>query len=161
MIPAPSTPSAIGGARPTSHSPVRTNSSQLPTPAARISIRTSSSARGRGSGRSIRLTAPPNSLIPAARIKEALSEGGQPRRRGSPAPSPHSISLTRESRFPCKAILLGIGSAVPSAAGDLVLPAVGRQGLPPGAGLALMMAAQLGQARPPERQGANQGTGRF
>src|SRR4051812_14634682 len=71
MVPAASTPSAIGGVRPTSHLPVRTNSSQLPTPAARISIRTSSFARGRGSGRSIGPTAPPNSLTPAARIKAA------------------------------------------------------------------------------------------
>src|SRR4051812_11255016 len=71
MVPAASTPSAIGGVRPTSHWPVRTNSSQLPTPAARISIRTSSFARGRGSGRSIGPTAPPNSLTPAARIKAA------------------------------------------------------------------------------------------
>src|SRR6476620_8463703 len=68
MTPAAATPSAIGGLRPTSHWPVRTNSSQLATPAARTSIRTSSSARGRGSGRSIVSTGWSRLWIPATCI---------------------------------------------------------------------------------------------
>ena len=64
-LPAASTPSAIGGLRPTSHPPVRTISSQLPTPAAMTWISTSSSARGRGAGISIISTSPPMCRIPA------------------------------------------------------------------------------------------------
>src|SRR3954462_2937008 len=66
--PAASTPSAIGGPRPTSQPPVRTNSSQLPTPAALTSITTSSPASGRGPGTSISPTSPPVRRIPATSI---------------------------------------------------------------------------------------------
>src|SRR3954451_17094181 len=67
--PAASTPSAIGGRPPTSQPPVRTNSSQLPTPAALTWISTSSPASGRGSGTSISPTSPPVRRIPAASIR--------------------------------------------------------------------------------------------
>src|SRR4051794_32564566 len=66
--PAASTPSAIGGRRPTSQPPVRTNSSQLPTPAALTWISTSSAASGRGPGTSIIPTSLPVQRIPATSI---------------------------------------------------------------------------------------------
>src|SRR4051812_43307618 len=67
-VPAASTPSAVGGPPPTSQPPVRTNSSQLPTPAAATSTSTSSGANGRGSLTSIISTGAPTSRIPATCI---------------------------------------------------------------------------------------------
>src|SRR5690348_3468233 len=67
-VPAASTPSAIGGLAPTSQPPVRTNSSQLPTPAALTPSSTSSPASGRSSPTSIISTWSPIRRIPAACI---------------------------------------------------------------------------------------------
>src|SRR4051794_20653445 len=67
--PAASTPSAIGGRRPTSQPPVRTTSSQLPTPAALTRISTSSPASARGPDTSISPTSPPVRRIPATSIR--------------------------------------------------------------------------------------------
>src|SRR5690349_20774392 len=67
-VPAASTPSAIGGLAPTSQPPVRTNSSQLPTPAALTPSSTSSPASGRSSPTSIIATWSPIRRIPAACI---------------------------------------------------------------------------------------------
>jgi hypothetical protein len=67
-VPAASTPSAIGGLAPTSQPPVRTYSSQLPTPAAITSSNTSSPASGRGSPTSIISTRAPAWRIPATCI---------------------------------------------------------------------------------------------
>src|SRR5277367_4668509 len=82
-VPATSTPSAIGGVAPTSQPPVRTNSSQLPTPAARTSTSTSSSASGRGSSTSIISTRVPTRRIPAtciSRLQGPLADGTRPDR---------------------------------------------------------------------------------
>src|SRR5829696_896613 len=64
--PAASTPSANGGTRPTSQPPLRTNSSQFPTPAALTSISTCPVSNGGGSGSSRSATSPPNASMPAA-----------------------------------------------------------------------------------------------
>src|SRR3954462_10555336 len=64
--PAASTPRANGGTRPTSQPPVRTNSSQFPTPAALTSISTWPVAHGGGSGSSASPTPSPHPSVPAA-----------------------------------------------------------------------------------------------
>ena len=66
--PAASTPRAMGGRVPTSQPPVRTNSSQLPTPHARTSSRISSARSARGSASSRNWIAPSMWRTPAARI---------------------------------------------------------------------------------------------
>src|SRR3954454_4010774 len=72
--PAASTPSAKGGTRPTSRPPVRTNSSQFPTPAALTSISTCPVSSGGGSGSSRSATSSPNASIPAAlKVMRGLS----------------------------------------------------------------------------------------
>src|SRR3954470_19735971 len=87
--PAASTPSAKGGTRPTSQPPVRTNSSQFPTPAALTSISTCPVSNGGGSGSSSSATSAPNASMPAARkLTRGLSRdpdpaGGRPRDKHS------------------------------------------------------------------------------
>src|SRR3954466_3965363 len=78
--PAAATPTAMGGRRPTSQPLVRTNSSQLPTPAALTSISTSSAASARGPGTSIIPTSPPVRRIPATSIWYLRVEGMAGRR---------------------------------------------------------------------------------
>src|SRR4051812_12297228 len=56
----------MGGTRPTSQPPVRTNSSQFPTPAALTSISTCPASSGGGSGSSRSATSSPNASMPAA-----------------------------------------------------------------------------------------------
>ena len=70
--PAASTPSAMGGCRPTSHCPLRTNSSQFATPAARTEITSSSGPGEPGAASSSMRTSPPNLSMPAARIVAIL-----------------------------------------------------------------------------------------
>lgn len=82
--PAASTPSAIGGRRPTSQPPVRTNSSQLPTPVALTRINTSSSASERGPATSIVRTSPPVRQTPVTSIADASLDS---RRRPTGRPS--------------------------------------------------------------------------
>ena len=67
-VPAASVPSAIGAGPPTRQLPILTSSSQLPTPAAATSIKTSSAAGGPNSSTSRISTGSPSALIPAARI---------------------------------------------------------------------------------------------
>ena len=64
--PAASTPRARGGTRPTSQPPVRTISSQFPTPAALTSISIWPASSGGGSGSSRTVTSPPYASMPAA-----------------------------------------------------------------------------------------------
>src|SRR4051794_1025847 len=56
----------MGGTRPTSQPPVRTNSSQFPTPAALTSISTCPVSNGGGSGSSRSATSSPNASMPTA-----------------------------------------------------------------------------------------------
>src|SRR4029079_14280669 len=69
------TPRASGGFRPTSHSPTRTISSQLATPAALTEITSSSGAGGPGSATSSKRTSPRNASIPAACIRRTATGG--------------------------------------------------------------------------------------
>ena len=81
-VPAAATPSAIGGLAPTSQPPVRTNSSQLATPAALTSSNTSSPASGRGSPTSIISTWAPSRRIPATCISRLQISGRRMRSAG-------------------------------------------------------------------------------
>src|SRR5436189_358049 len=67
-VPAASVPSAIGAGPPICQLPILTSSSQLATPAATTSIRTSPAAGGASSSTSKISTGSPSAVIPAARI---------------------------------------------------------------------------------------------
>src|SRR5436190_5734216 len=71
-VPAASVPSAIGAGPPICQLPILTSSSQLPIPAARTSIRTSSAAGVARSSTSKISTGSPSALIPATRTGPAL-----------------------------------------------------------------------------------------
>src|SRR5215469_15732738 len=87
--PAASTPSAIGGRMPRSQPPVRANSSQLPTPHACTSSKTSSGRNARGPGTSSSSIAAPIRRIPAALM--AADGGLRGRQAGVGDQSPYVV----------------------------------------------------------------------
>src|SRR3954452_23276323 len=117
----------MGGARPTSQPPVRTNSSQFPTPAALTSISTCPVANGGGSGSSRSATSSPNGSMPTAlKLMRGLSRDlhhpGWRRRRPRDKDTAAAAVIEaadsaasrerREPSSPYEALLLAVQSAL-------------------------------------------------